>query len=164
MRTESEPGWYRRLTPEQQAEVQRGFWAEGRLKLEPWLAHRIEQVGIWPESRVVTCDEGPDGALRVRLDSEATLEVDHVLLATGYKVEVSRVPFLARGNLLAEVATRNGFPVLDERFQSSVPGLFFTSFAAAQDFGPFFGFTVSVPVAIRVLGAALVERHGAVAR
>ena len=35
----------------------------------------------------------------------------------------------------------NGFPQLDTHFQSNVPGLFFTSFMAGQDFGPFFGFT-----------------------
>ncbi|CAN5771187.1 MAG: hypothetical protein H0W11_10660 [Gemmatimonadetes bacterium] len=84
--------------------------------------------------------------------------MDQVILATGYKVEVSRVPFLARGKLLAEVTTSNGFPVLDEHFQSSVPGLYFTSFAATQDFGPFFAFTVSVRSAARIIGTAITER------
>ncbi len=158
-RTESDPGWYRRLTPEQRAEVQRRFWTEGRLKLEPWLAGRIREVRVWPESRVVAYEEAPDGALRVRLDGGAVLEVDQVILATGYKVEVSRVPFLARGQLLAAVATSNGFPVLDEHFQSSAPGLYFTSFAATQDFGPFFAFTVSVRSAARIIGTAITGRH-----
>jgi hypothetical protein len=77
------------------------------------------------------------------------------VFATGYKVEIGRISLLARGNLLPPLATRNGFPVLDERFQTSIPGLYITSMPAAQDFGPFFGFTVAAPVSAAILGAAL---------
>jgi hypothetical protein len=90
--------------------------------------------------------------------------VDQIVLATGYKVDVSRIPFLASGNILARLETRNGYPVLDERFQSTVPGLFFTSMCAVQEFGPFFGFTVAVRASARVIGAALREHEGLEAR
>ena len=43
------------------------------------------------------------------------------------------------------------FPVLDEDFQSSVPALYFTGFAATRDFGPFFGFTKGCPAAASLL-------------
>ena len=78
------------------------------------------------------------------LDNGERLTVDHIILATGYKVEMNRVPFLVRGNILDELKTRNGYPVLDEHLQTNIPGLFFTSMAAAQDFGAFFAFTISV--------------------
>jgi hypothetical protein len=56
--------------------------------------------------------------------------------------------------LLGDLATRNGFPVLDDRLQTSVPGLFVTSLAATQDFGSFFGFTVSArTAALLIVGA-----------
>jgi hypothetical protein len=73
-------------------------------------------------------------------------------------VEIGRIPFLANGNMLAELDTRNGFPVLDEFFQTSVPGLFITSMPATQDFGPFFGFTVSVRASAKRICKAVKAR------
>jgi hypothetical protein len=93
------------------------------------------------------------------LDKGPTLTVDHIILATGYTVKMGRVAFLVQGNILDSLATRNGFPVLDEQFQTSVPGLFVTSLPATQDFGPFFGFTISARLSARVIGHALVNRN-----
>ena len=47
----------------------------------------------------------------------------------------------------------NGFPVLDESFQTSLPGLYITGFSATQDFGPFFGFVKGAPAAAILLSA-----------
>jgi thioredoxin reductase len=150
--------WFRRLTPEQKTEVQQRLWAEGRLKLEPWLAQRVtnDRITLWPHSQVVACAEQADGSLNAQLDSGIRLAVDYVILATGYKVDIGRVPLLNNGNLLSHIETRNGYPVLDEQFQTSIPGLFFTSFTAGQDFGPFFGFTVGVRTAAKIIGRAVV--------
>ena len=104
---------------------------------------------------MTACGESAGGALEVGLSSGEALTVDEVILATGYKVDLSRVPLLARGNILARLEVSNGFPVLDEQFRSNVPGLFFTSMCATQDFGPFFAFTVSVRASAAVIGAAL---------
>jgi len=72
------------------------------------------------------------------LSNGETVLVDQIILATGYKVNIARLPFLATGNILDALAIRNGFPELDDHFESSVPGLFITSMPATQDFGPFF--------------------------
>jgi FAD-dependent urate hydroxylase len=96
----------------------------------------------------------PGGQLLVALDTGTTFEVDHVILATGYRVNIHNVPFLAPNGLLDELAVADGFPVLDEDFQSSIPGLYFSGLPATRDFGPFFGFTVGCPVA----GKVIVER------
>lgn len=152
----TDPGWFRRLSAEEKQQVNRRLWAEGRLKLEPWLAARIHDpsITLLPESHVRGCEELPDGALMVQLDTTDCV-VDQVIFATGYKVDTSRIPLLANGNLLPLLATRNGFPVLDEHFQSNLPGLFFTSLCATQDFGPFFGFTGAVRTSAHLIGAAL---------
>jgi thioredoxin reductase len=154
------PSWYRRLSPDQKHEIGQRLWGEGRLKLEPWLGPRIddEAVQLWPHSHIVACDELPGGELAVKLDTGPTLLVDHVIAATGYKVNVEQVPFLVNGNILPLLTTQNGYPVLNEYFQTSVPGLFATSMMAVQDFGPFFAFTVSVRAAARIIGAGLQER------
>jgi cation diffusion facilitator CzcD-associated flavoprotein CzcO len=157
------PGWFRGLPADEQAAVVRRLWAEGRLKIEPWLAARLQQpsVALWPSTRLVACDVQPGGALVAQFDSGERLVVDHVVLATGYKVEIGQVPFLARGNLAEMLATRNGFPVLDERFQTNLPGLFITSIAANQDFGPFFGFTIATRTSAKLIGAAVADESAA---
>lgn len=154
-----DPAWFRRLSAEAQQQVSRRLWAEGRLKVEPWLEERVMRPTThrWPGTEVVACTERADGSLRVELDNGGPIDVDQIILATGYKVDIARVPCLADGNLLPGIAIRDGFPVLDDHFQSSVPGLYITSMAAGQDFGPFFGFTISVRTSARVIGRALMQ-------
>ena len=153
------PGWFRNLSQKEKDEVSHRLWAEGRLKVEPWLESRVmkDTVKLWPNTQFVACDELPGGDLVVRLDNGETLTVDHVILATGYKVKIDQVPLLAQGNILDKLATRNGFPVLDEHFQTNLPGLFITSMPANQDFGPFFAFTISVRTSAKLIGQAIVH-------
>jgi cation diffusion facilitator CzcD-associated flavoprotein CzcO len=171
------PGWFRNLPEQEQAAVGQRLWAEGRLKVEPWLAARVRHpsVSIWPETRLAACEPQPGGELLVQLDSGERLVVDHIILATGYKVNIYQVPFLANGNIAGALSTRNGFPVLDEQFQSNLPGLYITSMAANQDFGPFFGFTIGTRTSAAITGAAItaaasaiqapaISGHGGIAR
>ena len=117
-----------------------------------------DSVKIWPKSRVASCLKLSTGEVEAAIDAEGKedrIVVDHIILATGYRVNMAQLPLLAQGNLLERLETRNGSPVLDERFQSSVPGLFITSMPAAQDFGPFLAFTVSVRASAKVIASAL---------
>jgi FAD-dependent urate hydroxylase len=93
----------------------------------------------------------------VTLSNGETIMCDQIVLATGYKVDIARLPILAAGNILSKLETRNGFPVLDDYFQTSTKGLFITSMPATQDFGPFFAFTISVRVSARLICAAVLE-------
>ncbi|HYW73918.1 MAG TPA: NAD(P)-binding domain-containing protein [Pyrinomonadaceae bacterium] len=151
------PNWFRRLSQEEKDDVVRRLWVEGRLKVEPWLEARImnDTVKLWPRTEVSDCQVEPSGEIEVKLSSGATLLVDHIILATGYKVMIDRVPFLTAGNILEKLAVQNGFPVLDDHFQTSLPGLFITSMPATQDFGPFFAFTVSVRTSAKLIGHAI---------
>ncbi|MDQ3541971.1 MAG: NAD(P)-binding domain-containing protein [Chloroflexota bacterium] len=152
-----DPGWYRRLDPASKESIVDRLYAEGRLKVEPWLQPRVERDGIHvvPETRLVRCGITGESDYLVTFDDHRTISVDRVILATGYKVEIDRLPFLAAGNILPNVRTSDGFPELDERFQTSVPGLFITSMPATRDFGPFFAFTIAARMSARVIGAAL---------
>ena len=71
---------------------------------------------------------GTDGARR-------ELWADHVIAATGYKVEMERLPFLG-ADIRSSLKTAGGSPVLSSTFESSVPGLYFVGVAAANSFGP----------------------------
>ena len=147
------PAWYRNLSQTEKDEIAHRMWAEGRLKLEPWLAPRVQndRIHLWPRTEVMACREQGNGELQVELTNGETVEVDQIILATGYKVNIAQLPVLASGNILDELKTRNGFPELDDHFETSIPGLFITSMPAAQDFGPFFGFTIAVRAAAQLI-------------
>lgn len=151
------PRWFRDLGPAEREDLTRRQWAEGRMKLEPWLAMRIakDSIHLHPESVPTACGMRDEGDLDVTLSTGAHVRVDQVLLATGYQVDVARIPMLASGNILSRLETRNRYPALDERMQSNLPGLYFTSMCATQDFSPFFGFTVAVRTSARLIGDAL---------
>ena len=155
-----DPNWFRRLSQSDKDAISHRMWAEGRLKVEPWLERRLknDRVKVWPQTELVSCIQQQDGALAATLTNAETLDVDHVVLATGYKVNIAQLPLLAAGNLLERLEVRNGFPALDDHFETSVPGLFITSMPAAQDFGPFFGFTISVRASAKLICERLVER------
>lgn len=144
-----DPNWFRRLSQTEKENMNHRLWAEGRLKVEPWLEARLndERVKVWPQTELESCT----GNLEVTLTNGETFKVDQIVLATGYKVKIEQLPYLAAGNLLPQLETHNGFPVLDDHFETSVPGLFMTSMPATQDFGPFFGFTISVRTSARLI-------------
>jgi FAD-dependent urate hydroxylase len=149
------PGWYRALPAAQRKAIERRFWAEGRLKLEPWLAPRLARSGIrrWPHATVAGARELPGGAIAATLSGGERLDVDHVVLATGYQADLARVPYLA--GVLDRLQIADGFPILDDRFQTTVPGLFVTGFAATRDFGPFFGFVRGRTAAATIIAGGL---------
>ena len=150
------PTWFRRLSQAEKDDVNHRLWAEGRLKVEPWLEARLntDRVHILPRTEVVECTD-KNGELIVALSNSKTVTCDQIILATGYKVDITRLPILATGNILDRLETRNGFPVLDDHFQTSIKGLFITSMPATQDFGPFFAFTISVRVSAKLICEAV---------
>ena len=157
-RTINVAGWYRHLPAAEREAVSQRFWAEGRLKLEPWLTPRLSAPTIqrWPQTEVTACCVLPSGEIQVNLSNGERIIVDHVLLGTGYAADASKVSYL-RG-VFENVEIADGSPVLDEYFQSSVPGLFFAGFLAIRDFGPFFGFVRGCPAAATLIVRALTRR------
>ena len=85
-------------------------------------------------------------------------EEDAIAMGLLKLLEGRQIPYLARGNVLSTLQMNNGYPRLDESFQSNIPGLYFTSLPATQDFGPFFGFVIGAPVAARVIGASIEQQ------
>jgi thioredoxin reductase len=89
------------------------------------------------------------GALSAALSTGERLTCDHIVFATGYKADIPSVPYLKE--LVGSLEVVDGFPTLDEAFQSSVPGLYVAGFASTRDFGPFFGFTKGCPAAATLI-------------
>jgi hypothetical protein len=80
--------------------------------------------------------------------------VDHVIAATGYKVDLERLQFLSP-DLRSQVRTVNGAPVLTSNFESSMKGLYFAGIAAANTFGPVMRFAFGAGFAARRLAKTL---------
>ena len=106
-----------------------------------WLRGRLREVPITCGVDVIDA-EARDGRVTLRSRDGAVRTVDHVLLGTGYRVDVRRYPFLTPG-LASEIAVADGgYPVMGAGLESSVPGLHFMGAAAAYSFGPIMRFVV----------------------
>jgi hypothetical protein len=70
---------------------------------------------------------------------ERTVEAEHVISATGYRVDMGRLRFLSQG-ILDKMALEDRSPELSPNFETSVPGLFVVGTAAANSFGPLLRF------------------------
>jgi Pyridine nucleotide-disulphide oxidoreductase len=64
-----------------------------------------------------------------------TVHADHVIFATGYKIDVSRLSFLDR-SVTARMRVTGTAPLLSHDYESSKPGLHFIGPASAYSFGP----------------------------
>jgi hypothetical protein len=64
-----------------------------------------------------------------------TVHADHVIFATGYKTDVSRLSFLDR-SLTSRMRVTGTAPLLSHDYESSIPGLHFIGPASAYSFGP----------------------------
>ena len=159
-RTLSVRGYWRNLPRSEQDAIARRFWEVGRLTLEYWLTPRLQWKGIrrWPGTEVAEVTPGDgDREVRVLLSNSTRLAVDRVVFASGYRADLTKVPYLA--GVLKEVKLSNGFPVLDDAFQTSLGGLYLTGFSATHDFGPFFGFVKGSPAAATLIVRDLLSRN-----
>ena len=85
----------------------------------------------------------------LKLDDGSERRVDHVVLGTGYRVDISQYEFLPQE--LARVTQFDGYPKLARGFRSSVPGLHFIGATAARSFGPLLYFVAGTEFASREL-------------
>jgi hypothetical protein len=123
-----------------------------------WLQSRIVGLPITLGCKVVSATVA-GSHLRLRLDDGTERLVDHALLATGFRVDVSRYPFLAP-SLLKRLKTADGFPVLNRGLESSIPGLHFLGKPAAWSFGPLLGFVSGAEFASNELIRLITRKNG----
>jgi len=73
--------------------------------------------------------------LRSAEGREKTLSADHVIAATGYRIDIRRYDFLDR-KLLSAIRVIEQAPQLSQNYETSVPGLYVIGPATANSFGP----------------------------
>jgi len=120
-----------------------------------WLVPRLAGVPLTTGCSVAAATL-TSSQLRLRLSDGSERLVDHVLLCTGYRVDIARYAFLAAD--LRAVKTCDGYPDLTDGFESSVPGLHFVGTPAANSFGPLCRFVVGTRYAARALTGFVLNR------
>jgi len=148
------PSWYRRMPRQWQDN-----W--GARSIRPagarWLKSRVDPVPIVTGRSIVSAVPSR-GHLTLKLDDGSERSVDHALLGTGYKVDISQYPFLDC-KLLAAVRQIDGYPHLNQGFESSVAGLHFLGAPAAWSFGPLMRFVAGTEFASRAVVRCIVKRN-----
>lgn len=114
-----------------------------------WLRPRMTRLVMSMGRHVVEAQQR-DGRASLRLDDGGSRIVDHVLMATGYRVDIRRYPFLAP-ELVRSVRCVEGHPVLDTGFETSIPGLHFVGAPAMYSFGPLLRFVSGTEFAARMV-------------
>jgi len=86
--------------------------------------------------------------------------VDHVIAATGYKVDLNRLAFLDP-DMIRQLAMVENTPVLSGDYEASIPGLYFIGVTAANTFGPVMRFVCGAGHAARTVAAGIGRRRPA---
>lgn len=118
-----------------------------------WLRPRLTGVRITTGTTITTCEQA-GSELRLQLDDGSSRVVDHVLLGTGYRIDVSRYEFLDSG-LLQRIRLKQGYPRLSASFESTVPRLHFVGAPAALSAGPGMRFVSHTDFTAKLLTAGV---------
>jgi cation diffusion facilitator CzcD-associated flavoprotein CzcO len=121
-----------------------------------WLVERLQGVPIRLGRAVVSIAPVGD-QVKVRMGDGSERTVDHVLLGTGYRVDISKYKFLAP-ELVQSIRTVNGYPVLRDGLETSVEGLHILGAPAAWSFGPLMQFVSGTHYASRSLARHIASR------
>ena len=106
-------------------------------------------LGCTPERADLQGGSSVRLSLRGADGTQREIETEHIISATGYRVDLDRLKFLS-ADIRSNVETAGNMPVLSTTFESSAPGLYFVGIAAANSFGPVMRFA---------FGAGFTARH-----
>ena len=113
-----------------------------------WLKHRVVGKVTLREGRTVAKLQVAQGKLDATMSDGAKVSADHILLATGYTVDIRKLPMIDP-SLRAEIETDRAIPRLSHWFESSVPGLYFVGLTSLRAFGPLYRFVAGCGAAAR---------------
>lgn len=117
------------------ARVRRSLGPAGAWWLRERVVDQFELITAHSLCSAEVCNQR--ALLRLKRSDETLRDIstDHVIAATGYRFALGRLPFLTQ-RLLSRLYSVSQTPILSRHFESSVPGLYFSGFATANQFGP----------------------------
>ncbi len=122
-----------------------------------WLRDRVIGKASLYEGQTVQKIQQVDGRVNLTLSSGEKLTVNHVMLSTGYNVDIRLLPMI-HPSLLAEIESDMGIPTLNHWFESNIPGLFFVGLTSVKNFGPLFRFVVGTKAAAERVASAVARK------
>ena len=114
-----------------------------------WLKPRLRDVAVSTGVGVLSASVR-GSQLELKLSDGSNRRVDHVLMATGYRIDVRKYEFLSAA-LASALRLVDGHPVLGRGFESSVAGLHFLGAPAMWSYGPLMRFVAGADFAARML-------------
>jgi hypothetical protein len=114
-----------------------------------WLRPRAKDVRINAGRNIVSA-RAQNGRITLTLDDGAMITGDHVLLATGYRIDVAKFGIFSP-NLLTRIETVAGYPKLASGLESSMPRLHFVGSTAVRSIGGLMRFVAGAGYAARTI-------------
>jgi FAD-dependent urate hydroxylase len=102
-----------------------------------WLRDRVEGVVEVLTGHPLRVAEPHGSGVRLHLDGprQSSIEADHVIAGTGFRIDVARLSFLSEG-IQAGLVTRANCPLVNRAGESTVPGLYFAGAHTMVSLGP----------------------------
>jgi thioredoxin reductase len=121
-----------------------------------WLKDRVDGVIETLTSHRVRGAAVTGSGVRLLLDGpgQTSLDVDHVIAGTGFRVDLARLPFLP-ASVQEKIALCSGYPVVNRAGESSVPGLYFAGAHTAVSLGPSVRFIAGTHQAVAQLASSV---------
>jgi lysine/ornithine N-monooxygenase len=125
-----------------------GWFMKDRFtKVPHLLGYRVKQADLASTGRVQLQLVANNGA-------ERELQPEHIIAATGYRLDVDRLPLLS-SEVRSQLKLINKTPVLSAAFESSLRGLYFVGAIAANSFGPVMRFAAGAKFTARRISSRL---------
>jgi thioredoxin reductase len=138
----------------------RAWWLARSLRpaVDDHLQKRLENVKLTFGRRIVS--NGADGiTVMIKLDDGSERKVDHLVLGTGYHIDVETISFLDP-TLRQQIRRYRGYPRLNCSMESTAPGIYFAGAPAAMTFGTDMWFVHGSPMTGRRISRSIATRDG----
>jgi pyruvate/2-oxoglutarate dehydrogenase complex dihydrolipoamide dehydrogenase (E3) component len=102
-----------------------------------WLRDRVEGVVEVQTGHRLRSAEPQGSGVRLHLDGpkQSSIEADHVIAGTGFRIDLARLSFLSEG-IQAGLVTRANLPLVNRAGESTIPGLYFAGAPTMISLGP----------------------------
>lgn len=120
-----------------------------------WLIERTREVQMEMGCQIRSVTAA-SGRVQIACQAGQVFEAEHLVLATGFKVDLSKYDFIAP-DLFASIRRVGGFPVLRRGMTTSVPGLHMVGWPATWSYGPLMRHVVGAEFASRAVTERLLE-------
>jgi pyruvate/2-oxoglutarate dehydrogenase complex dihydrolipoamide dehydrogenase (E3) component len=124
-----------------------------------WLRDRVEDEDILLNTEIRHA-EIEDGRVTLAVatgNTASCMTADHVVVATGFKVDMRQHPFLSQ-EIMGSLSVIGGAPELTHDFETSVRGLYVIGPASAPNFGPAMRFIYGAKYAVPRVTRHIVRR------